>query len=58
MSDDFCPMKQMVVDIQENGIIRQADNGYLIGRICDYVSYEDLPITADKIEEIKNQKEK
>ena len=55
MSDDFCPMKQMVVDIQENGIIRQADNGYLIGRLCDYISYEDLPIIVGKIEEIKKE---
>ena len=53
---DSCPTKTLVVDIQSNGIIRRADTGYLIGRLTDDYSYEDLPDEGRmELEESKNE---
>ena len=43
MSDASCPSKVILVEIQENGIIRREDTGYLIGRLTEDYKYEDLP---------------
>jgi len=51
MSNDCIATKELAVIIQENGIIRRADTGYLIGRLVDDYKYEDLPDTVDSNEE-------
>ncbi len=46
--NEYCPTKTLLVDIQENGVIRRADTGYIIGRLRDNVPYEDLPGQSEK----------
>ena len=50
MSDDCIATKELAVIVQENGIIRRADTGYLIGRLVDDYKYENLPNTVDSKE--------
>ncbi len=42
MTGDCCPLKTIVVDIQENGIIR-LQSGLLIGTLTKDFSYDDIP---------------
>lgn len=42
MTCDYIPIKTLKVIIQENGIIRRADTGYLIGRLVKDYKYEYL----------------
>jgi len=42
MSEGSIKTTQIVVDVQENGIIRRADTGYLIGRLASDYDYEQL----------------
>ena len=39
MGGDACKVKTRVVDIQENGIIRNED-GYIIGRLVDEIGFD------------------
>ncbi len=62
MNGDCISTHRVVVDIQENGIIRLASDGYLIGRLSRDFSFEQLkekPIkhvifTLDEFEHILN----
>lgn len=38
---DYIETKKMIVDVQQNGIIR-SDDGWIIARLVDGVSYESL----------------
>lgn len=42
MGGDSIKSTEIVVEVQENGIIRRADTGYLIGRLVPDYSYEQL----------------
>jgi hypothetical protein len=42
MSGDTCATTTIEVEIQENGIIRDAESGYLIGRLVGGISFEDV----------------
>lgn len=39
---DHCESKRILVDIQDNGIIRRADTGYLIGNLSRDYPFSDL----------------
>lgn len=39
---DHCESTELKVTIQENGIIRDASDGYLIGCLTDKLSYQDI----------------
>lgn len=43
MNGEVCQSKDLLVTIQENGIIRRHDTGYILGRLSDHAKYEDLP---------------
>jgi len=46
----------VLVEIQENGIIRRADTGYLIGRLSDDYEYERLKdISPEPTEEVSDE---
>lgn len=39
MSGDYCAVKEVVVTVQENGIIRSPD-GYIIGRLNEGIDFD------------------
>ena len=39
---DSCRTKMVLMEVQENGIIRRASDGYLVGRINDDISFDSL----------------
>lgn len=45
---DAVEVVNMEVVIQDNGIIRRVDNGYIIGRLVDDVRFEDLKNKNEK----------
>ncbi len=44
--NDFIETKKLQVEVQANGIIRNAQSGYLIGRLVDDVNYDSPHLTA------------
>ena len=42
MSSEFVGTKTLLVDVQENGIIRENNTGMIIGRLVDGAPYETL----------------
>ena len=51
---DSCPTKTVTVDIQENGIIRRADTGYLIGRLTDDSGIQSLSVNERVVDTDEN----
>ncbi len=45
-SDASIDTKDLRVSVQANGLIRRADTGYLIAKLCDGVAYDSLPDEA------------
>ncbi len=42
-NDASIDTKDLRVSVQANGLIRRADTGYLIAKLCEDVTYKDLP---------------
>ena len=42
-SDASIDTKDIRVSVQANGLIRRCDTGYLIAKLCEDVTYKDLP---------------
>ncbi len=56
VSDASIDTKDLRVSVQANGLIRRADTGYLIAKLCDGVAYDSLPDEASTLEEIARLK--
>lgn len=56
----FIPTKRLVVDVQENGVIRRASDGYIIGRLAHDgdPSYEELVDEREDIAALRARAEK
>jgi hypothetical protein len=50
MSDEYCPSKKVLCEIQSNGIIRRADNLHFIARLEAESDYDDLPEVDTSLE--------
>lgn len=48
---DHCESKRILVDIQDNGIIRRADTGYLIGNLSRDYPFSDLCNGTGEVDE-------
>ncbi len=60
-SDASIDTKGLRVSVQANGLIRRADTGFLIAKLCDDVAYKDLPdesSTRDEIDRLKAELER
>lgn len=55
---DCIGFKQVLCHIQENGIIRRADNLYFIARLSDDIDYKDLPDYSPPTDALDAEREK
>ena len=54
--NDICKTKKIIVEIQENGIIRRIEEGFILGRLLDDISFDNSfkeSYTSEAIEIIK-----
>lgn len=48
MTGDYIETTTLIVDVQENGIIRMASNGFLIGELSNDIDYETIKSLSAK----------